>query len=325
MLCAASGKWLFDWVLLVCSRADCRLIAEGLRRADGNWKKNPKGGRGSRVFTSSPLFRDQLMQLLLHAGYAAYWINGHKKKAEKGLKRNGSDDGRVYREDEIDDLSQFRVIKATSQQFVVNWTGIRDEGQMCVTPTLRKADVQAEPYTGRLWCVQVAHRDHLLFAQRAVVDQEGHVLRASLPVIIGNCWTFETSVLLDVSISNNIPNNDFIQYYGPDYHLHLQPSDIANLNSREELERTRVKVLQMLQRLEHAPSVQMQQVPPDWYLLEGEGEGEERDLDVRDGERERERRVEKDNEFYEDDHDQDRGVEQRSSSTALKLEAGAGA
>ena len=38
------------------------------------------------------------------------------------------------------------------------------------------------------------------------------------------CWTFETSVLLDVSISNNIPNNDFIQYYGPDYHLHLQPS-----------------------------------------------------------------------------------------------------
>ena len=133
-------------------------------------------------------------------------------------------------------------------------------------------------------------------------------------------------MLLDLSISNNIPNNDFIQYYGPDYHLHLQPSDIVNLNSREELERTRVKVLQMLSRLEHAPSVQMQAIPPDWHLVEAEGEGEERDPDVRDGERERDRRVEKENEFYEDDHDQDRGgTEQRSSaSAAVKMETSTG-
>ena len=136
---------------------------------------------------------------------------------------------------------------------------------------------------------------------------------------VSRCWTFETSVLLDVSISNNIPNNDFIQYYGPDYHLHLQPSDIANLNSREELERTRVRVLQLLSRLEHAPSVQMQQIPPDWYLVEEQGVGEERDPDVRDGERERDRRVEKDNEFFEDDRDQDRTVDSR---TAMKIEAG---
>ena len=75
-------------------------------------------------------------------------------------------------------------------------------------------------------------------------------------------------MLLDIPISNNIPNNDFIQYYGPDYQLHLHPSDLPNLNTRDELERTRVKVLSMLSRLEHAPSVQMQAVPDDWYLVE---------------------------------------------------------
>ena len=126
-------------------------------------------------------------------------------------------------------------------------------------------------------------------------------------------------MLLDLSISNNIPNNDFIQYYGPDYHLHLQPSDIQNLNGKEELERTRVKVLQMLSRLEHAPSVQMQAIPPDWYLVNSDvGVGEERDLDVRDGERERDRRVEADNEFFEDDQDQDRAVDNRTAAKADK-------
>ena len=137
---------------------------------------------------------------------------------------------------------------------------------------------------------------------------------------VSRCWTWETAVLLDLSISNNIPNNDFIQYYGPDYHLHLQPSDIANLNSKEELERTKQRVLQMLSRLEHAPSVQMQAIPPDWYLVGSEvGLGEERELDVRDGEREKDRRVEANNEFYEDDQDQDRGVDNR---TGIKVDKG---
>ena len=302
-----TGKWLFDWVLQLCCRDDCRLIVQGLKRADGNRK--PQRKQRDRIVTSSPVFRDQLVVLLLHAGYAAYWTDGHRRGAEKGFKRLDGSDDVVYRDDEIDDLSQFRVISATQRQFVVNWLGPEAKGQTCVTPSLRKADVQPEPYSGRLWCVQVTHADHLIVAQRAVVDEQGSVLRASLPVIVGNCWTYETSVLLDLSLSNNIPNNDFIQYYGPDYHLHLQPSDIVNLNSRDDIERTRVRVLQMLSALEHAPSVQMQSIPPDWYLSSDEAAAEaaeDRELDVRDSERERDRRVEKDSDFYDGDTDQDR-------------------
>merc|ERR1711968_208828 len=34
---------------------------------------------------------------------------------------------------------------------------------------------------------------------------------------VARCWTYETSVLLNESISNNIPYNDFFEYYAPDF------------------------------------------------------------------------------------------------------------
>ena len=121
---------------------------------------------------------------------------------------------------------------------------------------------------------------------------------------VSRCWTYETAVLLDQPINNNIPNNDFIQYYGPDYKLHLTPADQANLNSREELEKTKIKVLQTLSQLTHAPSVQMQQIPPDWYIVNYEQEVQS-DLDLRMTQKDQDKYVEAENEFYDDDKDQD--------------------
>lgn len=96
---------------------------------------------------------------------------------------------------------------------------------------------------------------------------------------VARCWTYETSIVLDhPTLSNNIPYNDFFQYYAPDFKLHLTPSDMPNLNSRAELEKTKEAVLSKLDQLDHAPSVQMQQVPPDAYVIESTNEG---DPDVR--------------------------------------------
>ncbi len=39
-------------------------------------------------------------------------------------------------------------------------------------------------------------------------------------------WTYETAVLLDTPVSSNIPNNDFIQYYGE---LELRAAEAAPL------------------------------------------------------------------------------------------------
>ncbi len=101
----------------------------------------------------------------------------------------------------------------------------------------------------------------------------------------------------------DIPYNDFFEYYGPDFKLHLEPSDIPNLNTREDLEKTKITLLQMLSELEHSPSVQMHQVPPDFYLRDDSDD--DKDPDVRISQRDEDKMVAKENEYYDDDRDQD--------------------
>ena len=85
---------------------------------------------------------------------------------------------------------------------------------------------------------------------------------------VARTWCYETSVIVDSPISNNIPYNEYFQYYGPEFKLHLNPlSELQNLNTRDELEKVRNKVLQYISTIEHAPSVQMHTVPPDTYIL----------------------------------------------------------
>lgn len=84
---------------------------------------------------------------------------------------------------------------------------------------------------------------------------------------VARCWTYETSVLLNTDISNDIPYNDFFEYYSPDFKLHLTPStSMDNVNSKDTLEDITARVLQNLKCIRGAPSVQMHPVPPDWVL-----------------------------------------------------------
>lgn len=50
---------------------------------------------------------------------------------------------------------------------------------------------------------------------------------------VARCWAYETSVVLEKEISNEIPFNDYYEYYAPDFELHLIPENIENLNTRE--------------------------------------------------------------------------------------------
>ena len=225
----------------------------------------------------------------------------------------------MYREDEIDDPRQFRLIQATCQQFIVSWTGRQAKGQQCVTPNLRSADIQSEPYTGRLWCVQVAHPDHLIVAQRAVVDYQGDILRVSLPVIIGNCWAFETGIALDAKMTDELPYNSYYEYYGPDFNLHIQPSNMENQNTPKYLERTQTMLLEVLKQLPAAPSVQYTTIIPreredvEMTREEKEEEEKEAEVDQRETQRDLDRRREDTREFYGDEKDQDKEVKASSS------------
>uniref|UniRef100_A0AC35TRL9 Hist_deacetyl domain-containing protein n=1 Tax=Rhabditophanes sp. KR3021 TaxID=114890 RepID=A0AC35TRL9_9BILA len=74
---------------------------------------------------------------------------------------------------------------------------------------------------------------------------------------VARCWTYETSIALDTEISNELPYNDYFEYFGPDFKLHLPQSNIPNANTREYLNKTQATIFQNLKNLNFAPSVQM--------------------------------------------------------------------
>jgi histone deacetylase 1/2 len=80
---------------------------------------------------------------------------------------------------------------------------------------------------------------------------------------VARCWAYETAVLLDQpDISNDIPFNDYYEYYAPDYKLHLTPEPMDNLNDKAMLESVRIDILRQLHDLQGAPSIGMHEVPP---------------------------------------------------------------
>lgn len=91
---------------------------------------------------------------------------------------------------------------------------------------------------------------------------------------VSRCWAYETGVCNGVELPKELPPNNYYEFFGPDYSLHPPLSGhIQNLNTRQSLERIRVSIREKLRYLNGAPSVQMQEIPPD---LQGFLESEER-------------------------------------------------
>ncbi|KAM9983407.1 hypothetical protein ACTFIY_000123 [Dictyostelium cf. discoideum] len=84
---------------------------------------------------------------------------------------------------------------------------------------------------------------------------------------VARCWTYETSVCVDAEVNNELPYNDYIQFYSPDFQLIPDytglPFKYENANTKSYLESLRIKILENLRILQWAPSVQIQDVPPD--------------------------------------------------------------
>lgn len=90
---------------------------------------------------------------------------------------------------------------------------------------------------------------------------------------VARCWAYETATALDVALPDVIPPNDYIEFYRPDYRLHLDPSpSLENANSRSYLDKCTALILEQLASVAHAPSVQFQHVPPDMVLREVDAE-----------------------------------------------------
>ena len=79
---------------------------------------------------------------------------------------------------------------------------------------------------------------------------------------VARTWAYETGCLVGDEMSANLPYNDYYEYYAPDYELDVRPSNMDNANSKEYLDKILKTVLENLRQTQHAPSVQMTDVPP---------------------------------------------------------------
>merc|ERR1719348_1507812 len=115
---------------------------------------------------------------------------------------------------------------------------------------------------------------------------------------VARCWTFETSVALEQDIPNELPYNDYFEYFGPDFKLHIAPSNMANQNTSEYVDKIRSRLLENLRMLPHAPGVQMADIPEDGVDINKDDEKEDiEDKDKRSSMKLMDKRIEPDNEF----------------------------
>uniref|UniRef100_A0A673L6W9 Histone deacetylase n=1 Tax=Sinocyclocheilus rhinocerous TaxID=307959 RepID=A0A673L6W9_9TELE len=121
---------------------------------------------------------------------------------------------------------------------------------------------------------------------------------------VARCWTYETAVALDSTIPNELPYNDYFEYFGPDFKLHISPSNMTNQNTNDYLEKIKQRLFENLRMLPHAPGVQMQAIPED-AVQEDSGD-EEDDPDKRISIRAHDKRIACDEEFS-DSEDEGQG------------------
>lgn len=134
---------------------------------------------------------------------------------------------------------------------------------------------------------------------------------------VARCWTYETAVALNSEIPNELPYNDYFEYFGPDFKLHISPSNMANQNSPEYLEKIKTRLFENLRMLPHAPGVQAAPIPEDAIDQEREDD-DKQDPDERISIRASEKRISKEEEFSDSEDEGDGRKDQRSHKPKAK-------
>jgi len=121
---------------------------------------------------------------------------------------------------------------------------------------------------------------------------------------VARCWTYETAQLLDAELSDQLPYNDYLEYYGPDFRLHIEPSNMENQNHKEYLEKHLVQLIENIRQVEHAPSVAPFSRPPDHFSSAQDhaaDEEQDQDPDTRMHASEEDKKVFNEKELYDPD------------------------
>ncbi|KAG0016360.1 histone deacetylase [Podila clonocystis] len=107
-----------------------------------------------------------------------------------------------------------------------------------------------------------------------VVGGGGYTIRN-----VARAWTFETAVLLNEQLPEELPFNSYFEYYGPEYRLDVPANNMKNDNTPEDLHNLKAQIIENLRHIPFVPSVQMQEVPRDYSS--SDDEDEDVDFDTR--------------------------------------------
>jgi len=137
---------------------------------------------------------------------------------------------------------------------------------------------------------------------------------------VARCWTYETSVALDCDVPNELPYNDYFEYFGPDFKLHIQPSNMQNQNTPDYLDKIKTRLFENMRMIPHAPGVQMQPIPEDGVRdSDGEEDDSSKAADQRISIRASDKRIANENEYSdsedEGDNRRDNGVPRKKIKT----------
>lgn len=74
---------------------------------------------------------------------------------------------------------------------------------------------------------------------------------------VPRCWTYETSLAVGVELPNEIPDNEFMNYFYPEKKLHTPLSNMENMNKKEDMHFITCTLLDNMRRLElYTPDMQ---------------------------------------------------------------------
>lgn len=200
---------------------------------------------------------DRVMTVSFHK-YGNYFFPGTGDMYELGAESGRYYSVNVPLKEGIDDGSYFQVFKPVIQNVVEFFQ-----------PNCVVLQCGADSLAGdRLGCFNLSIRGHgecVKFVKELglpllVLGGGGYTVRN-----VARAWTYETSLLVDEQISSEIPYNEYFEYFAPDFTLHPEVvTRQENANSKQYLEAIVRAVTENLKCLVHAPSIQMQDVPPDF-------------------------------------------------------------
>lgn len=130
----------------------------------------------------------------------------------------------------------------------------------------------------RLGCFNLSHLGHakcVEFVKKfglplLVLGGGGYTIRN-----VARCWAYETALLVDKKLSEDLPYNDYFEYYGPDYKMSVPKTNMENLNTADYLHKIRTRIIENLRHCQFAPSVQSQDVPRDMFSSSDDSDSED--------------------------------------------------